>query len=182
MTWKKKIHTTAGVDWEYVVPERRLRQQVNQAGEKIGSEDFLSFRDGEAYGSFLTINYIYFVNIGNKALDELSRRWTLKVLPNLEPFTKVLRSRYASEATNLENILGAPESYADGWVQYKWKAFDEASLYKIVPEGMWAGFTSDFQMAWHGTKLECIYKTMVDGCLSEITCLRRRIKDGKPGL
>ncbi len=79
-------------------------------------------------------------------------------------------------------LLGEPEESPYGWVRYAWKAYDEKSLDKVTKMGMWEGSNSDIQTAWHGTKFECPYKTMVDGNLCEVDEPGRRIKDGKPGI
>ena len=150
LTWKIEIHTSAGVDYEYVVPERRRRQQVNAAGADIGTNDFLSFREGQAYGSYPLVNLINFCNIGNKLLDTLDKRWPTRVTPNRDAFQKFLSMRSVSEARTLNMPLGDPQEFADGWVKYAWKAFDETTLDKITKEGFWKGSNSDNQVAWPG--------------------------------
>ncbi len=183
LKWKVLLYTQAGVDWEYVVPETRIRQAVDSAGANTGWPSFLAFRDGQAHGSYLLINYIYYYNIGIELLKKINAKWPPKeIAPDHVAFTTFLRSRPVPGVGTLENLLHPPQKFADGWNRYGWTAFDEDTLDETTQEGAWSGTKSNWQDAWHGTKLECLYKTMTDGCLSEKTCLGRRIKDGKPGV
>ncbi len=182
ITWMIAIHSNDKVDYEFVVPEKRRRQQKNALGVNVGENDFLSFRDGDAHGSYLLVNFIDFCIIGNKMLHTLENRWPTKIQPSRDAFHKFLSLRYVSSARTLKMLLGEPEECPNGWVRYAWRAYDEKSLDKITKMGMWKGSNSDNQEAWHGTKFECLYKTMVDGNLCEVDEPGRRIKDGIPGI
>ncbi len=182
VTWGKQTITHQGSDWEFVLPEPRIRQAVDSAGHPSGLPNYLAFRDGQAYGSYLSINYIYYDNVGINMLKRIDKKWPPKGdVPNHESFLAFLRARHTPKGT-LEHLLHPPQVYADGWLRYGWSDFDEDLLEALTADGAWAGGKSDWNTAWHGTKLECLYKVMMDGRLSERTCLGRRIKDGKPGV
>ncbi len=76
-----------------------------------------------------------------------------------------------------------PDQYANGWYSFGWRAFDRHSLPKYTLNPGWEQCDAMWKQAWHGTKIETIYKTCVDGGLSDSTNdPGRRILDGRPGV
>ncbi len=83
----------------------------------------------------------------------------------------------------LADLMERLEPGKDNWFRFKWKAFDVANLGMITKNADWIGSHSDWQTAWHGTKMETLYKVMSDGHLSESGSLPgQRILENKPGL
>ena len=123
----------------------------------------MAYRASQAVGSFALINCIFFYNISKRTLERIKETWPEPKKPSHEAFSDFLNSRPASQAYTLADLLTEPQLTSNGWARYSWKAFDEASLEQKTKEGEWKGYDADWKDAWHGTKFECVYKTMIEG-------------------
>ena len=116
-------------------------------------------------------------------LAQLATRWPVVKPALIEPFLSFLRKRKEERGFTLDELFQSPVAYADGWYQFKWKEYRAASLPTMTANPLWPGWKAGWETAWHGTKLETVYKTIVDGRLSASTnSPGRRILDGKPGV
>ncbi len=113
--WNTAFYTSGGVDYEYVVPERRMRQPVNDEGVIEGEPSDLGYRRDQAHGSFALINFIYFENIGIDQLRKINAKWPPQnVAPNEQAFLKFLRARKVPNVGTLENLLQKPSRHQSG--------------------------------------------------------------------
>ena len=183
VVWETSHYTLGDVEYEYVVAQQRLRQTVNDKGENEGEPSTLGYHHDQAHGSYALINFISFENVGINQLKKINAKWPPQdVAPNAEAFLKFLRARKVPNVGTLENLLAPPRRHANGWIEYGWTAFVDKELPAQTKEGLWKDAFANYQIGWHGTKMECLYKTMIDGRLSEHFSVGRRIKDGKTGV
>ena len=114
LVWETAFYQSGGVDYEYVIPQRRLRQPVNDKGENEGESSYLNYRHDQAYGNYELINFIFFENIGISQLKKIDIRWPPKPVPsNEDAFLKLLRARKVPGGGSLENLLDPPQRHQD---------------------------------------------------------------------
>ncbi len=182
--------TAEGVKWDIekttwgdqVWPTKRRGSIV--AGESVALESsFLDFSEQRSCGNHQLVNSILSMTISLVHLKTMAWRWKMCGVPAIAPFVSFLEKRVTEDNRTLLSLFHEPKQYANGWYSFEWVAYKESELSSKTLCPGWERTDSDWTPSWHGTKIETIYKTCVDGCLNDSTNdPGRRILDGRPGV
>jgi hypothetical protein len=180
-----------GVKWDLVestgwgtLVKPTKRRGSGVPGESVADlPSFLDFSEKRACGTHSLVNRIYTMSISVKHIDQMEARWKGGGTLSIDPFVSFLEKRTTENQDKVSSLFSEPEEYANGWYSFKWKAYDQDNLPKKTMSIGWEKSDAIWTQGWHGTKFETIYKTCVDGGLSDSTNdPGRRILDGRPGV